>query len=60
MDRQAWWATSPWVMRVRHNLMTKTPPPKQKQRQKILRRGGRNTQMNCTKKIFMTKIITMV
>ena len=26
----------------------------------ILRRGGRNTQKNCTKKIFMTKIITMV
>ena len=29
------------------------------QKQKILRRGGKNTQ-NCTKKIFMTKIITMV
>ena len=28
--------------------------------QKILRRGGKNTQKNCTKKIFMTKIITMV
>ena len=26
----------------------------------ILRRGGNNTQKNCTKKIFMTKIITMV
>ena len=26
----------------------------------ILRRGGRNTQKNCTKKIFTTKIITMV
>ena len=26
----------------------------------ILRRGGRNTQKNCTRKIFMTKIITMV
>ena len=25
----------------------------------ILRRGGRNTQQNCTKKIFMTQIITM-
>ena len=25
----------------------------------ILRRGGKNTQ-NCTKKIFMTQIITMV
>ena len=28
--------------------------------QKIVRRGGKNTQKNCTKKIFMTKIITMV
>ena len=28
-------------------------------KKKILRRGGKNTQ-NCTKKIFMTKIITMV
>ena len=24
------------------------------------RRGGKNTQKNCTKKIFMTKMITMV
>ena len=29
-------------------------------RQKILRRGGKNTQKNCTKKIFTTQIITMV
>ena len=29
-------------------------------KQKILRRGGKNTQKNCTKKIFTTKIITMV
>ena len=27
---------------------------------KILRRGGKNTQKNYTKKIFMTRIITMV
>ena len=27
---------------------------------KILRRGGKNTQKNCTKQTFMTKIITMV
>ena len=26
----------------------------------ILRRGGKNTWKNCTKKIFMTQIITMV
>ena len=30
------------------------------QKQKILTRGGKNTQKNCTKKIFMTQIITMV
>ena len=30
------------------------------QKQKILRRGDKNTQKNCTKKIFMTQIITMV
>ena len=28
--------------------------------QKILRRVGKNTQNNCTKKIFMTKVIRMV
>ena len=27
---------------------------------KILRRGGKNTQKNYSKKIFMTQIITMV
>ena len=31
-----------------------------KQKQKILRKGGKNTQKNCTKKIFMTQIITIV
>ena len=30
------------------------------QKQKILRRGSKNTQKNCAKKIFMTKIVTMV
>ena len=30
------------------------------QKQKILRRGGKNTQKNCTKKIFMTQIIMMM
>ena len=28
--------------------------------EKILRRGGKNTQKKCTKKIFTTQIITMV
>ena len=30
------------------------------QKQKILRRVGKNTQKNCTKKTFMTQIITML
>ena len=30
------------------------------QKQKIVRRGGKNTQKNCTKKTFKTKIIMMV
>ena len=30
------------------------------QQQKILIRGGKNTQKNCIKKIFMTHITTMV
>ena len=30
------------------------------QKQKILRRDGKKTQKNCTKKIFMNQIITMV
>ena len=29
-------------------------------KQKILRSGGKNTQKNCTIKIFTTQIITMV
>ena len=29
-------------------------------KQKILRRGGKNTQKNCTKKSFTTQIIMMV
>ena len=30
------------------------------QKEKILRRGGKNTQKNCTKKIFMTQKIMMM
>ena len=30
------------------------------QKQKILRRGGKNTQKNYTEKIFMAQIITVV
>ena len=29
-------------------------------KKKILRRGGKKTQKNCTKKIFMTEIIMML
>ena len=29
-------------------------------KQKILRRGGKKTQKNCTKKIFMTQITMMM
>ena len=29
-------------------------------KQKVLRRGGKNTQKNCTKKVFTTQIIMMV
>ena len=31
-----------------------------KQKQKILSRGGKNKQKNCTKKSFMTQVIIMV
>ena len=31
-----------------------------KGKKKILRRGGKNTQKNCRKMIFLTQIITMV
>ena len=30
------------------------------EKQKMLRRGGKNTQENCTKKIFTTQIIMMM
>ena len=30
------------------------------QKQKILKRGGKNTQKNCTKRSFTTRIIMMV
>ena len=30
------------------------------QKQKILRRGGKNTQKNCIKKIFLTQITMLV
>ena len=31
MDRGAWWATAHWVARVRHDIVTKPPPPLVKQ-----------------------------
>ena len=30
------------------------------QKQKILRRGGKNTRKNCTKEIFTTQIVMMM
>ena len=30
------------------------------QKQKRLRRGGKNTQKNCTKKVLMTQVTTLV
>ena len=36
------------------------PTEEEDKKQKTLRRGGKNTQKTCTKKIFMTQIIMMV
>ena len=41
-------------------LVRRTLKKNANQKQKILRRGGKNTQTNCPKKIFTTKIFTMV
>ena len=38
----------------------KTETARTQQKGKRLRRGGKNTQRNCTQKLFMTQIITMV
>ena len=43
-----------------HAKMGSTETVWTQQKQKILRRGGKNTQKNYTKKIFMTQIIMMV
>ena len=53
------------IKRYQGNISCKDGPDKDRNgmdltEQKILRRGGKNTQKNCTKKIFMTQIITMV
>ena len=76
MDREAWRTVVHGVARVGHDWMTelnwteanisckdghnKGQKWYEPHRQKILRRGGKNTQKKCTKKIFMTQIITMV
>ena len=70
MDRGAWRATVHRVTESRTGLSDKAHladwlyfmPPYlgHKQKQKILRTGGKNTQKNYKKKIFMTQIITMV
>ena len=49
--------------RYQGNISCKDGLSKGQKKQKILRRGGKNTQKNCThthKKIFTTQIITMV
>ena len=38
----------------------RTETVRTQQKEMILKRGGKNTKKNCTKKIFMTQIITMV
>ena len=48
---------APLSMKDQHNKGQKWYGPKQKQ--KILRRGGKNAQ-NCTEKIFTTQIIVMM
>ena len=58
MDRGGWWAPVHGVAKSRTRLCNWTNWTEQKQ--KILRRGDKNTQKNCRKNIFMTQIITMV
>ena len=45
-----------------HALMgtIKTEMARTYEKQKILIRGGKNAQKNCTKKVLMTQIITVV
>ena len=57
MDRGAWWAI---VHRVTQSQTQLKQLSASIQKQKILRRGGKNTQKNCTKNIFTTQIIMMV
>ena len=57
-SRQEYWSGVPLGHFRIYNQGQKWYGPKQKQ--KILWRGGKNTQENCTKKIFMTQIITIV
>ena len=38
----------------------RTETVRTQQKEMILKRGGKNTKKNCTKKIFTTQIITMV
>ena len=53
MDTEAWRAAVHGVAKHRTGLSWT-------EQQKILKRGGKNTQMNYTKKIFTTQIIMMV
>ena len=57
MDREAWHAV---IHRVAKMGTIKNRSGMDLTQQKILRRGGKNTQKNYTKKILMTQITTMV
>ena len=58
MDREAGHAVVYGVTKSRTRMSYWTELTEQKQT--ILRRGGKNTQKNYTKKIFMTQLTTMV
>ena len=60
MDREAWGAAIHGVTKSWTQLSDWTEPNWTEQKQKMLRRGGKNTQKNYTQKIFMTQIITML
>ena len=49
------WCSAFFIVQLSHPYMTTG-----KQKQKILRRGGKNTWKNYTKKIFMTQIMMMM
>ena len=57
MDREAWRTAIHGVAKSWTQLSDWTELNWTEQKQKILRRGGKNTQKNCTKKIFTMQMI---